>query len=1119
MKLTVIALCFTVFQGFALIAHGQSAKVNLKMENVSIKQVLSLIEDQTNLFFIYNGKLVNVERKVNVNVENQNVNDVLKELFSGSNIKYEIENRQILLSNVEIVSGSNVQQQKTVSGKVTDSSGAPLPGVSVVVKGTTTGIITNAEGNYSLANVPAKATLVFSFVGMKAQEVAIENKSVINIALLEETVGIEEVVAVGYGTQKRATIVGSIATVQSRDLTVAPVANTSNALTGRLPGLITVQREGLPGSDAAALNIRGFGSPLIIVDGVEGSLDILNPNTIESISILKDGAASIYGARAGNGVVLVTTKRGGVEKPLFTFNTSFTGQSQTVFPSLASSGQQAEMDREILINQGRPESEVLPKIEDIKKYYDGSDPIYYPNTNWVKEVTRPWAPQQEHNISVRGGTERVKYFGFLGYLKQETMWKNNGGDYKKYNLQSNVDIKLHDDLDLQMDISGTQRNLNYPYRNESVEYPYLWQDLWYADPSQPAHFPDPTKLPYIQTNVPIYGVTNREIGGYNDTEILRMVGTMALNYRFKPVKGLSAKLLFSYLKDFNNQKLFNKGYQMWDYSYNDEIYTLRADTRAGTSIELSDTRNRNITTQFSLNYDHIFGDHHLTTTAVYEAIDYRYDNFRTTRTGFLSTAVDQLSGGTGTTATNLGSASEMGRQSYIGRLNYSYKGKYLLEASLRADASAKFPKEHRWGYFPSVQAGWRMSEEDFISDLGVFDNLKLKASYGQSGMDDFLNFQYLAGYQTQSIFGAYQFANTVYNGLYPTGLPNPNLTWEEMTIYNTGLEFSLWQRKLYGEAEAFYRKREGMQAMRSTSLPTTFGAALPQENLNSQDNRGFEVTLGTAGHVEDLKWDISGNISWSRSKWIHYEEPEYTDLDQVRINKRSGQWTDRVFGYVSDGLFTSQEEISNLGFNQDLNTTAPNSTLRPGDIRYINTNDDDKLDWKDQVEIGKGALPHWFVGLNANLSYKNFSLSTLFQGALGFYHYVDLYPTMEKYYELRWHPDNGISPENNDPNALVPRLGGASTNGLYSDYRLKKSDYLRLKVASLGYTLPKSLTNKVGISSMKIYVAGTNLLTFSGLKKFDLDPEVPPRPSSSTGGSAWSYPQQKTVTLGASLTF
>ncbi|HEY0610009.1 MAG TPA: hypothetical protein VGD35_10145, partial [Chitinophaga sp.] len=385
------------------------------------------------------------------------------------------------------------------------------------------------------------------------------------------------------------------------------------------------------------------------------------------------------------------------------------------------------------------------------------------------------------------------------------------------------------------------------------------------------------------------------------------------------------------------------------------------------------------------------------------------------------------------------------------------------------------------------------------------DHLKLRASYGEAGNDAIGNFQYLSGYQLSQwpyILGA-----GPQQGLVSKGLPNPYMTWEKIRTYNAGLDFSLMNRKLYGELDVFYRKRSGILANRATTVPSSFGASLPPENLNSLNDRGFELNLGTAGRLHDLFYNVSANISWSRAKWDHYEEPAYTDLDQARINSRSGKWTDRQFGYLADDIFTSQKEIDDLPFDQD---QRGNTTLRPGDQRLKDVNADGILDWKDQVEIGKGTRPHWMLGFNADLKYRNFDLSALFQGAMGHYTYITFFQgkNYASYvYDERW------TPENNNPHALVPRLGGAGTNENYTDSRYKKAGYVRLKTAAIGYSLPKSLLNRLRMTQVRCYVAATNLLTFNRLGKYDIDPEAP------TSESGRYYPQQKTISFGANISF
>lgn len=1095
MRTTLFILFVTISQVFALGSYSQNTRLSLNLKDATIKDVLKEIENKSEFYFMYDATKINVAQKVNITSSNMLVPEILDRLFQQTGITYKINNRLIALNSRS--SSTESQQLLSVSGKVVDTSGSPLPGVTVVVKGTNWGTITDGEGIFSLSNVPTDATLIFSFVGMRTQEISVAGKSTINIVLKEEAIGIDEVVAVGYGTQRKGNLTGSISSVKSEKLTIAPIASTSNSLAGVLPGLVSKQTNGQPGSDAAFLSIRGFGNALVIVDGVESSFNNIDANQIESVSILKDGASSIYGARAGNGVILVTTKPGQDQKPSITFNTSTTFQGATAMLKPASSGQRSEMEREVWIQSGKPESTAPWTTEQIQKYYDGTDPLY-PNTNWYKEVFRDWAPQQQHNVSVRGGSEKIKYYGFLGYTDQETMIKKGGGDYKRYNLQSNIDAKITNDLSLQLDLAANFEKSDFPIRG-LTEGAWLWQDYWGTKPYYPAHLSDPTKVAWGGIDVGgIHVTSNKDISGYNKNDKQNLKGTISLNYNIKAVKGLSAKAFVNYIQTNSFNKQFTKPVKFYTEP-SEGVFVQAGSYNSAANLSQGYWKSNILTTQYSLNYDNTFNEiHHLTAMAVYEAIDYYNESLSAYRDKFLTDAIDQMYAGSTTGMSNNGSASEMGRKSYVGRINYSYKSKYLIETIIRADASAKFSSSKRWGYFPSVSLGWVVSQEDFMKQFSALDILKLRASYGQSGNDAVGNFQYLSGYG----YGAtYILGSDPQQGLVSSGLANENLTWEKMAISNIGIDFSLYQRKLYGEADVFYRQRSGIPATRITTLPSTFGASLPQENINSLNNRGFELSLGTAGKLGEVSYDVSGNISWTRSKWDHYEEPEYSDPDQARINKRSGNWTDRNFGYVSDGLFTSQAEIDALEFTYE----QGNNTLRPGDIRYMDINNDDKLDWKDQVDIGKGTTPHWMIGFNANIKYRNFDFSALFQGATGYNTWVKLSDASTLKYEVRW------TEANNNPNALVPRLGGASSNDYTSDFYYKKAGYIRLKSASLGYNLPKRWLDKIGLSQVRIYSAGTNLLTFNRLKKYGIDPEA--------ANVGWYYPQQRTISFGANISF
>ncbi|MDR1336572.1 MAG: TonB-dependent receptor [Tannerella sp.] len=997
--------------------------------------------------------------------------------------------------------------QKKVSGKVVDVSGESVAGANVMEKGTLNGAVTDMDGNFSLNVQTDGAVLQVSYIGFVTQEITVGNQTALNITLREDAQALDEIVVVGYGTQRKSTLTGSVSAVKAEQLTIAPVGNVTNALAGKLPGLIAVQSSGMPGSDQASLNIRGFGGPLVIVDGLEASLTDLDQNQIESISILKDGAASIYGARAGNGVLLVTTKRGVVQKPTITLNTSYTMQGATNIARTQSSGEWAQIRRETHLNAGQPEETAPFSASDVEKYFAGNDPAY-PSSDWFDFVFRDWAPQQNHNLSIRGGNEKLKYLGFFGYQKQETMVRKNGGDYSRFNVQSNIDAAITSRLTLSVDLSAAYEDSKFAAR---VTTPYIWQDLYNTQPWYPTTLPDPTKLSAGGIDKGSVAMSsNMDIDGYSQSRNRDLRGGATLSYDVPFIEGLKAVAFVNYRDWQNYGKSFSKPYEWYTYHYETDTYTQAGSSRTAAEMSENVSFNRQLTQQYSLNYDRTFNrDHHVTALAMLESVDFSGNNFSAGRREFLTPAIEQMFAGSTASQTSNGSASEWGRASVISRVNYGYKDRYLLEAILRADASAKFPEGKRWGSFPGVSLGWVISQEDFMKNLSAVEFLKLRASYGSSGYDEVGNFLYLSGFNINRL---YQWGDRFVNGLTATGMANPLLTWEKMSVYNGGVDFSIANRTLYGTAEGFYRTRNGIPATRNTSLPGTFGATLPTENLNSLNDRGFEVSLGTAKNTGDFMYDVSANISWSRAKWDHYEEPDYEDPDQQRLEQKSGQWTDRVMGYVSDGLFTSQAEIDALPYEYTI-VGGGNASLRPGDVRLKDMNGDGLLDWKDRQEIGKGTVPHWFYGLNGTAAYRGFDLVALFQGAFGYSINAggqnvttDTYTRTDTYYKFRW------TETNNRRDALFSRPGGVYSGG-DSDYILRPVAYVRLKNASLGYTLPGQWTDKAGIDRVRLYVSATNLFTLSTLSKYYLDPEMP-------NGSAFAYyPQQRTVSFGLSMNF
>lgn len=1003
------------------------------------------------------------------------------------------------------------QQTQTISGTITDATtGESLPGVHILVEGTKRGTISDVNGQYKINAAPGQV-LVISFIGYENNPVQVGNKNTINIALDRDATALREVVVTAYGTQKKGNLTGAIGVVKSGELDASSnVANTTNALAGRVAGLVALQSTGVPGYDNSELSIRGFGNALVIVDGIETDFNSIDVDQIESISVLKDGSAAIYGSRAGNGVILITTKRGSAGKPVIKLNSASTVQGVTNQPTGVTSWQFAELERERHLNSGNPENTAPFTEEQIEKFRLGNDPNY-PNTNWYDHLVRDWSPMQQNNLSVRGGSEKIKYYGFIGHLNQETMFKYNGGGYDRFNLQSNIDAEILDNLSFKLDLfsaAETRMQTASGYGPGGGAFTAIWQ----SQPIYPSSLPDPTKTPSNRQGGGGQGhvMTNMDLIGYNKNNTQNFRGASELNYKFNFIQGLSAKAFINVNQYYTTNKNFVKPYQAWYYDYDSDIYT-SAGPAGRAKIAINRSQSTVTTQQYSLNYDRNFAnEHHVSFLGLYEGIEYKNDFIEGRRSNFLTPAIEQMFGGDPSTMESYGSEGEMGRKSYVFRLNYSFKDKYLLETTLRADASAKFSEDNRWGYFPSISAGWVASQESFMKNFSQLDALKIRASYGKTGNDAVGNFQYLSGYvlSTFPVGGSYLYGpSNALPTLESTGLANPHLTWEEFSIYNFGLDFSFWGGRFYGTGDAFYRIRTGIPATRLTSLPSTFGSNLPLENLNSSNDRGFELSLGSEGNAGEFAFDINGNISWSRSKWIHFEEPDYEDPDLQRLFKRSGNWADRTIGYITDGIFTSQEEIDNLPFDQD---TRGNTSLRPGDIRFVDTNEDGVLDWRDQDEIGLGNIPNWMAGLNLNLKYKQFDFSALFQGAFGFYTLLPSTITetyTDDYYHQRW------TEENNNPNSLFPRNGGSLMNGYISDFWYRKADYLRLKNLNIGYNLPKDLLSKFKIDQCRLYVAGHNIFTISGLNEYHIDPEAP----SNIG--MYYYPQQRTFTLGGSISF
>ncbi len=1008
--------------------------------------------------------------------------------------------KRILLTCLSVILAYCAIGQITVTGQVTDESNLPLPGVSILVKGTTIGTITTVDGSYNISVPSPQSVIVFSFIGYNTEETEIGNRTTINMSLLPSLEELGEVIIVGYGSQKKVNLTGAVVAVDGQKLKEMPVANTTNSLAGRLPGVIVQQNSGEPGYDGATIRIRGFADdPLCIVDGVEMDFSRVDPNDIESFSVLKDASAAIYGARAGNGVILVTTKRGKKsEKTNVELSTSYGWQGSTVYPEYVNAAQYME-----LVNDYQPGTY---SQDTINAYLSGKAQ----STDWYNETFRKTAPIRRSNVNVSGATEKVSYFMSYGNLVQESILKSNDTKYSQNNIRSNISADLTSRLKVSLDIA---------YRDEQREYPAaslssIMEKVGFAMPMYPAVYPDESKPSYSGAGIAPNYVSQANVTGYSKSNYRNLSNSFTADYKIPYVDGLSAKAFFNYTTYDDKAKSFNKNHSYYLYDPASGIYQ-EVVAAAKSSISLKETYKRDVlkTTQFSLNYEKQFDNHNIKVLALYEGIDGNSANFSASKTGgFISSAIDQLNMSTTEEQGINGSESETGRQSFLGRINYNYSEKYLVEALFRYDGSPKFASNKRWGFFPAVTFGWRLSEEDFIRNLAFIDNLKLRASVGQMGYDNISSFNYLTGYNVDY---TYVFGSDIQKGIVSKGLADVNSTWETMTMYNIGYNLSMWNRKLYSEFDLFYRYRDGILGKQDKSLPYTFGATLPYVNLNSQSNRGFELMVGHEHKIADVRYWVEGNMSFARAKWDNYDEPEYADAETRARYQNSGQNVNRYFGIEALGIFTSEQEIIDWPVDQDGNLdNGKNHNIKPGDIKYADYNNDGLINDLDYHEIGKSTIPEIYYGINIGAEYKGIDLSMLWQGASNYnimFQNEAQRPFLNGATPLAMFMDRWTE-QNNSADASFPRTcgpAGNSNNYYTSTFWLQDGSYLRLKNVTLGYSFEAALLQKIKIEKLRVYFSGVNLLTFTDV--YPYDPETPDK------ARGWDYPQQRTFMFGLVL--
>lgn len=991
------------------------------------------------------------------------------------------------------------QQAVTVKGSVKDAAGEAIIGASVVVEGTTNGLITDVDGHFSI-QASVGQNLVISYIGYETQVMKIVRANQqINIVLKESSELIDEVVVVAYGTQKKETLTGSVTSVKGDEIKKSPAPNVSTSLQGKLPGLIVNQRSGEPGRDDPSIVIRGFGtfgdsSPLIIIDGVErGNMSRMNPEDIESISVLKDASAAIYGARAANGVILITTRKGKVGKPEFSlgFNTAFS--SPTIKPKMLDAATYAQVYNEgDWYRKGRPETDYTPVYPDevIQKFRDGSDPILYPNTNWLDETLRPFALQTRTNFQVSGGTETVRYLVSFGALTQGPGYYHQPVKNHQYTVRTNINVDLSRNLTFGANVSAIINNQQHTTVATWINFTNILQ----SSPTLVAKYPNGLIAGGRLGESPLL-LDQRGTDKIKNTPIY---STFTATYKIPWVKGLKLEGSFNY--DINNQfeKVFNLPYYYYDYNTVSKEYDKKEGTGTST-VELTDTYSRWTTMLYNLRllYEQQFGKHHIGAMIGQEQQRNTYSYAMAYRKNFISSAIDQINVGSSAAEdkNNGGSASITARNNFFGRFNYDYSSKYLVELLFRYDGSQNFPTGKRYGFFPAGSIGWRISEEPFLKENCSFlDQLKLRLSIGQTGNDKVASYQYMQSY---SFGGNYVFGKTDASGINPNTMPNPNITWEKSTKFDFGLDASLWNGLLNMELTLFKEKRTDILAARNLSIPGTLGfSALPDENIGKVNNKGFELKLSHHQTLNDWFYNIEGNMSYAKNEIVYMDETPNAEAYQDKTGRPVGAG----LYYKADGIFNTQEELD----------AYPHANgTQVGDIKVIDLNDDGVINSDDRFRFDYTSTPRFVFGLSGYVKYKNIDLSLFFQGQTGAYNYDNEFERMGEEdpknafvdrAKNRWTVDN--------PNGTMPRSNayqpGSTTFFLYD------ATFIRLKTLELGYTLPKSLASRLQLGSLRVYVSGFNLLTWAKEIKWT-DPEI--------NGYALYYPQQRVFNVGVNVKF
>jgi TonB-linked SusC/RagA family outer membrane protein len=1087
-------------------------KLTIRNHKGTLSEFFKEIEKQSDYRFFYNDELVKIEKGTyQLDVKNESIDEVLNTLLANTGLMYrKLDNNLIVISSRELLQNVNV------TGTVVDVNGEPIAGVNISVKGTTTGTATDVDGRFSL-DVSQGATLTVSFIGYVSQEIVAGSRTSFRITLLEDMQALEEIVVVGYGTQKKVNLTGAVATLNASEIREIPASNLSNALSGRLGGVTITQNMGGRPGNSSSISIRAKGSwnntdPLYVIDGVvrdKFAFDGLDANDIENLSVLKDGAsAAVYGSRSANGVILITTKKGSVGKPVITYTGTIGMSDATKIPETESA-----YDHSVFINDAL----TVQKVPANDFRYFTEDELEYLKTHSYSWMDIGWKEPllSHHSLNVNGGNERVRYFIGGSYYYETGSFDNM--KFTKYNLRGNIEANITKDLVASLNLNTDVRNDRKPFWNNDNDSDNLY-DLF----GSLLQFASPYIPPYTSDGRPVGNyISNHSLeltrDGYNHRKYSNYEANVSLEYKVPFVQGLSVKLLYNVYNRHQFTKHFTRPFT---------VYVLRTEGEHNHIIipdEVASTKQLNARDwinerydagdSYQLNafvtYNRDFGKHRVGALFVYEQAEGFTDWFRGQRNFYISNAVDQLFAGSSDAndSTVDGSGSEDGRLSYVGRLNYGYADKYLVEASFRYDGSVRFAPEQRWGFFPSVSAAWRISEEEFFKNhVRAVNDLKIKGSVALLGNDLVGGWQWMQRYTFTP--GA-QYGATM-KGIQADVVPNPYITWEKSLSYNGGIEAGFLNNKLTAGIDVFYKHTYDVLGSRIASMPSTFGANMPNENYGIVDSRGLELQLGYTDRIgKDFGYYVRGNFAYAANELIKRDEAENLRPYQSQI----GLNTDRAMGYIYTDIIRTQEDLDALPEGYTIFGATPElGMMNYKDIRGATSDEPDgKIDSNDQEWVLTHITPPVTYGFSLGADWKGFALDLFFQGVAGNQLYLKPRATITDQAAVNftiwndhWTPDHIDA---SFPRAANHQLQNSST------FMKRNGSFLRLKNVALSYTVPGAVLNKAGIARLKFFLTGTNLFLLEDHVRY-FDPEI-----GNDDNNFRFYPIMKNYSFGVNLSF